>query len=356
MTWLITGGAGFIGSNLVRAQVAAGRRVVNLDALTYAGNLQSLATAPSVIDHRDHVFVRGDIGDRALLDRLFDEHRPTAVLHLAAESHVDRSIVDAGAFVRTNVVGTYTLLEAATRYHRALGPTDAAGFRFVHVSTDEVYGSLGPDDPPFNEASPYRPSSPYAASKAASDHFARAFCKTHGLPVIVTHCSNNYGPYQFPEKLVPLMILNALARWPLPVYGDGRHVRDWLHVADHCEALALVAERGVPGETYDIGGGAERANLEVVHHVCDRLDALRPDGPPRRELIAFIGDRRGHDRRYAIDAGKITRELGWRPRHAFGEGLDRTIDWYVANPAWIESVQTGAYRAWIERHYRGLAP
>lgn len=348
-TWLVTGGAGFIGTNLVLALRAAGRRVVNLDALTYAGNRASLAALDG---DPDHVFVHGDINDVALVAELLATHRPAAILHLAAESHVDRSIADATRFIDTNVVGTWRLLEAATRYWRTLSGDAAARFRFVHVSTDEVYGSLGPTDPPFSESTPYAPNSPYAASKAASDHFVRAACKTFGLPVVTTHCSNNYGPWQFPEKLVPLVILNALERRPLPVYGDGLQVRDWLHVADHCEALALVVERGRPGEVYDIGGGAALTNLAVVERLCDLVDELAPSpGPSRRALITFVADRPGHDRRYAIDSARITAELGWRPRHDFARGLAETVRWYLDHGDWVASVRSGEYRRWIDAHY-----
>ena len=347
--WLVTGGAGFIGTSFVLAQRALGRRVVNLDALTYAGNRDNLAALDG---DPDHVFVHGDINDTELVARLLAEHAPAAIIHFAAESHVDRSIADAAAFIETNVVGTYRLLDQALRYWRALPPERAAAFRFVHVSTDEVYGSLGPADPPFSESTRYAPNSPYAASKAASDHFARAFHRTWGLPVVITHCSNNYGPWQFPEKLIPLMILHALERRPLPVYGDGLNVRDWLHVADHCEALALVAERGRAGEVYDIGGGVELTNLAVVERICDLVDALAPaPGVVRRDLMRFVADRPGHDRRYAIDSAKIRAELGWAPRHDFAAGLAETVRWYLAHGAWVEGVLSGEYRRWMHEHY-----
>jgi dTDP-glucose 4,6-dehydratase len=343
-TILVTGGAGFIGGCFVRRVVGEARyRVINLDRLTYAGNLDSLE---AVRDHPGHQFVQGDIQDRALLDRLFREHRPSAVVHFAAESHVDRSIDGPRAFLETNVVGTFELLVAARAYREALEGPARDAFRFLHVSTDEVYGSLGADDPSFCESTAYDPHSPYSASKAASDHFARAFYHTYGLPVLVTNCSNNYGPFQFPEKLIPLMILNALEGKPLPVYGDGRNVRDWLHVDDHCQALERVLEAGRPGQTYVIGGHGERTNLEVVHAICDLVDELRPGLPhaPCRGLIRFVTDRPGHDRRYAIDPSKIAGELGWRPRQSFEEGLRETVRWYLDHSRWVERVTSGTYR------------
>jgi dTDP-glucose 4,6-dehydratase len=351
-TILVTGGAGFIGGCFVRQAIAGRRaRVVNLDALTYAGNLDSITAALDDPDH--HTFVKGDIRDRPLLDCLFREHRPDAVVHFAAESHVDRSIDGPRAFVDTNVVGTAELLAAARAHWDALDPAARDGFRFLHVSTDEVYGSLGPDGR-FTESSPYDPHSPYSASKAASDHFARAYFHTYGLPTIVTNCSNNYGPYQFPEKLIPLMILNALEGKPLPVYGDGGNVRDWLYVEDHCRALWLALEAGRPGETYNIGGDGERTNLQVVRAICAAVDELRPDraqGPSER-LITFVPDRPGHDRRYAIDSTKARRELGWRPEVVdFEAGLRRTVRWYLDNPKWVEGVTSGSYR----RERLGLA-
>ena len=346
---LVTGGAGFIGANFVLAWRAAGDEpVVNLDALTYAGNLASLA--PLAGDAR-HVFVRGDIADRALVDCLLAEHRPRAVVHFAAESHVDRSIHGPAAFVQTNVIGTFTLLEAVRGYWGALEGDAKAAFRFLHVSTDEVYGSLGPGDPPFSETTAYAPNSPYSASKAASDHLVRAYHHTYGLPTLTTNCSNNYGPLQFPEKLVPLMIANALEGKPLPVYGDGRQVRDWLYVADHCEAIGTVLARGRPGETYNIGGSSERANIDVVHALCDTLQRLKPREGGYRGLIQHVTDRPGHDRRYAIDARKIARELGWKPRETFETGLERTIRWYLDNPMWIAVVKSGAYREWVDLNY-----
>lgn len=342
-TILVTGGAGFIGGCFVRMLVEPGStRVVNLDKLTYAANLDSLV---SVRTNPSHVFVQGDICDRPLLDSLFRTHRPGAVVHFAAESHVDRSIDGPRQFVETNVLGTFELLDAARLYWTDLDGPAKETFRFLHISTDEVYGSLGPADPAFCESTPYDPHSPYSASKAASDHFARAYYDTYGLPTIVTNCSNNYGPYQFPEKLIPLMILNALAGKPLPVYGDGSNVRDWLFVEDHCEALHRVLEAGRPGQTYTIGGRSERTNLEVVQTICDLVDELRPGLPhsPCRSLIKFVTDRPGHDRRYAIDTTKISRELGWKPRQDFTSGLRRTVSWYLNNPAWIERIASGAY-------------
>jgi dTDP-glucose 4,6-dehydratase len=341
-TWLVTGGAGFIGGNFVLQAVADGIRVVNLDALTYAGNLDTLA---SLADHPGHVFVQGDIGDRALLDRLLAEHRPDAVVHFAAESHVDRSIDGPAAFVQTNVVGTLVLLEAARDYWQALDGAARPRFRFLHVSTDEVYGSLGAEGR-FTEATPYAPNSPYSASKAASDHLVRAFHHTFGLPVLTTNCSNNYGPWQFPEKLIPLVIQRALAGEPLPVYGDGRNVRDWLFVGDHCAAIRRVLDAGRIGETYNVGGDAERENLQVVHAICQLLDARSPlsGGRPHAELITFVRDRPGHDRRYAIDAGKLQRELGWRPTVDFEAGIARTVDWYLDHQPWVTRVLDGSYR------------
>jgi dTDP-glucose 4,6-dehydratase len=347
---LVTGGAGFIGSNFVLDWLAqGGEPVLNLDALTYAGNLRNLAAVARDPRHR---FVKGDIGDRALLDRLFAEHRPRAVVHFAAESHVDRSILGPGAFVKTNIEGTYTLLEAARAHWSALGGDDRARFRFLHVSTDEVYGSLGPGDPAFTETRAYEPNSPYSASKAASDHLVRAWHHTYGLPVLTTNCSNNYGPYQFPEKLIPLMIVNALAGKRLPIYGDGMNVRDWLYVGDHCAAIREVLERGRPGQTYNIGGWNEKPNREIVHTVCALLDELRPDpAGPRSRLIAFVPDRPGHDRRYAIDARKIEAELAWRPAETFETGIRKTVAWYLDHADWVAAVQSGSYRDWIEANY-----
>jgi dTDP-glucose 4,6-dehydratase len=346
---LVTGGAGFIGSNFVIDWLAAsGEAVVNLDKLTYAGNLANLA---SLAGDQRHAFVRGDITDRELLDRLFAAHRPRAVVHFAAESHVDRSIHEPAAFVRTNVVGTFELLEAARSYWQGLGPDGKDAFRFLHVSTDEVYGSLGESDPAFTETTPYAPNSPYSASKAGSDHLVRAYHHTYGLPVITTNCSNNYGPYQFPEKLIPLMIANALEGNALPVYGDGRQVRDWLYVGDHCEAIRVALARGTPGETYNVGGNAERHNIDVVHALCDTLQSLRPREGGYRALVTSVADRPGHDRRYAIDAAKIRASLGWVPRETFETGLARTVRWYLDNAQWVAQVKSGEYRQWLETNY-----
>jgi len=345
-TWMVTGGAGFIGGNFVLDAVRDGIRVVNLDALTYAGNLDTLS---GLKGHPGHVFVHGDIGDRDLVARLLAEHRPDAVVNFAAESHVDRSIDGPAAFVQTNVVGTLALLEAVRDHWKSL-EGDAQGaarqdFRFLHVSTDEVYGSLG-DTGKFTEATPYAPNSPYSASKAASDHLVRAFHHTYGLPVLTTNCSNNYGPYQFPEKLIPLVVAKAIAGEPLPIYGDGKNVRDWLYVGDHCAAIRAVLERGRVGETYNVGGDAERQNLEVVNTICALLDERRPreDGAPRASQITFVKDRPGHDRRYAIDAGKLKSELGWMPAHSFEQGIADTVDWYLGNQAWVQRVLDGSYR------------
>ena len=347
---LVTGGAGFIGSNFVLDWLArSDEPVLNLDALTYAGNTENLASLEG--DSR-HVFVRGDICDRPLLDRLLAEHRPRAIVHFAAESHVDRSIHGPAEFIRTNVQGTFTLLEAARASWAARPAGEKAAFRFLHVSTDEVYGSLGRADPAFRESDTYEPNSPYSASKAASDHLVRAWHHTYGLPVLTTNCSNNYGPFHFPEKLIPLMIVNALAGKPLPVYGDGQQVRDWLYVKDHCAAIREVLARGRIGETYNVGGWNEKPNLEIVHAVCALLDELkpRPDGP-YAGLVTHVTDRPGHDRRYAIDASKIERELGWRPAETFESGLRKTVAWYLDHGAWVERVQTGAYRDWVSKHY-----
>lgn len=353
---LITGGAGFIGSAVIRYLIQeTDYEVVNFDALTYAGNLGSVA---EVADDPRYRFVHGDIRDRELLERVFREHRPGAVMHLAAESHVDRSIHGPAAFIETNIVGTYQLLEAARAYWQDLPDAERERFRFHHVSTDEVYGSLGKEGK-FTESTPYRPNSPYSASKASSDHLVRAWHHTYGLPVVTSNCSNNYGPYQFPEKLIPLMILNALDGKPLPVYGTGENVRDWLYVEDHARALRLVLERGTVGETYNIGGLAERSNLEVVRTICAILDRLRPDpAGPYERLITFVEDRPGHDLRYAIDPGKVERELGWRPRESFDSGLEKTVRWYLDNPGWVEDVRTGAYREWLKTNYhdRRVAP
>jgi dTDP-glucose 4,6-dehydratase len=351
---LVTGGAGFIGVNFVRDWLAAiGEPVVNLDALTYAGNLASLG---DVMDDARHVFVRGDICDRALVDRLIATHRPRAIVHFAAESHVDRSIHGPGAFVRTNVEGTFTLLEAARAHWNTLPAGEREAFRFLQVSTDEVYGSLGPSDPAFSERNAYEPNSPYSASKAGSDHLVRAWHHTYGLPVLTTNCSNNYGPYQFPEKLIPLVIVNALAGKPLPIYGDGMNVRDWLYVGDHCSGIRAVLERGRVGETYNIGGWNEMPNIEIVRTICRLLDELRPDpAGPHERLITFVKDRPGHDRRYAIDASKIHRELGWKPEQTFTSGIRKTVQWYLHHADWVAQVQDGSYRDWISAHYGSSA-
>ncbi|MBL8340581.1 MAG: dTDP-glucose 4,6-dehydratase [Rubrivivax sp.] len=355
MTLLVTGGAGFIGSNFVldwfaQPGDAGAERIVNLDALTYAGNLRNLAALAG--DAR-HVFVRGDIRDRALVDRLLAEHRPRAIVHFAAESHVDRSILGPAAFVQTNVEGTFTLLEAARVHLQSLALAERGAFRFLHVSTDEVYGSLAPGAPAFTEAHPFEPNSPYSASKAASDHLVRAWFHTYGLPVLTSNCSNNYGPYQFPEKLIPLMIVNALAGKPLPVYGDGLQVRDWLYVGDHCTALRAVLARGRPGETYNIGGWNEQPNIEIVRTLCALLDELRPGAAGSCvRLITHVKDRPGHDRRYAVDARKIERELGWRPAETFTTGIRKTVRWYLDHAAWVADVQSGAYRDWVAANYQ----
>jgi dTDP-glucose 4,6-dehydratase len=339
--YLVTGGAGFIGSALVRQLIGeTDATVVNVDKLTYAGNLESLGTARQ---HPRHRFLQVDICDAAAIRGLFEEHRPDGVFHLAAESHVDRSIDGPGEFIQTNVVGSYTMLAEALRYWRTLTPEAAAQFRYLHVSTDEVYGSLG-EEGLFHEETPYDPSSPYSASKAASDHLARAWQRTYGLPVLVTNCSNNYGPCHFPEKLIPLTIQKALAGEALPVYGRGENVRDWLYVDDHVRALRLVMERGTPGRTYNVGGGNERTNIAVVRQICALLDELRPDGAPRERLITFVTDRPGHDLRYAIDATRLRTELGWQPREDFDSGLRRTVEWYLDNQPWVERVMSGAYR------------
>ena len=347
---LVTGGAGFIGSNFVLQWLkSAGSPVVNLDLLTYAGNLGNLA---SIEGDPRHIFIQGDICNQELVGSLLEKHRPGAIVHFAAESHVDRSIVSPDAFLQTNVHGTVALLNQARRYWTGLTGSDRANFRFLHVSTDEVYGSLGADDPAFSETTPYAPNSPYAASKAASDHLVRAYHHTFGLPTLTTNCSNNYGPFQFPEKLIPLMILNALEGKPLPVYGDGKNVRDWLFVEDHCSAIRTVLERGRVGETYNIGGNSERANIDVVNTICELVDELRPDkAEPARRLITYVQDRPGHDRRYAINCTKLTGELGWKPSEQFESGLRKTVSWYLENTDWINNVRTGAYRDWIAKNY-----
>ncbi|GAA6117976.1 dTDP-glucose 4,6-dehydratase [Acidovorax sp. FG27] len=348
---LVTGGAGFIGANFVLDWLAAhDEPVVNLDKLTYAGNLQTLASLQS--DPR-HVFVQGDIGDVALVGRLLAEHRPRAVINFAAESHVDRSIHGPGEFIQTNVVGTFHLLESVRAFWQGLPGEEKSAFRLLHVSTDEVYGTLSADAPAFTEHHAYEPNSPYSASKAASDHLVRAWHHTYGLPVLTTNCSNNYGPYHFPEKLIPLMIVNALAGKPLPVYGDGMQVRDWLYVKDHCSAIRRVLAAGVVGETYNVGGWNEKPNIEIVHTVCALLDEMspRPDGKPYKDQITYVTDRPGHDRRYAIDARKLERELGWKPAETFETGIRKTVEWYLTHRDWVSDVQSGAYREWVEKQY-----
>jgi dTDP-glucose 4,6-dehydratase len=348
---LVTGGAGFIGSNFILDWMAAGLGpVVNLDALTYAGNPENLR---AIQDHPGYAFSHGNICDTELVARLFNEHRPRAIVHFAAESHVDRSILGPEAFLRTNIDGTFTLLKAARQYYDSLTGAERERFRFLHVSTDEVYGTLAPDDPAFHEDTPYAPNSPYAASKAASDHLVRAWVHTYGLPAIITNCSNNYGPYQFPEKLIPLMIANALAGKPLPVYGDGLQIRDWLYVGDHASALRTVLERGRIGETYNVGGGNQRTNLEVVTTLCSLLDELVPESDfcPHIQLKKYVTDRPGHDRRYAIDARKLESELAWRAQESFETGLRKTVQWYLANSAWVQNVISGAYQQWLDKNY-----
>jgi dTDP-glucose 4,6-dehydratase len=350
MTVLVTGGAGFIGSNFILDWFAHSEEtLVNLDKLTYSGNLASIE---GLKGNPAHVFVHGDIGDRGRVRRLLERHAPRAIVHLAAESHVDRSIRGPADFIQTNVVGTSSLLEETRAWWQRLAREKREAFRFLQVSTDEVYGSLGPRDPAFTESTPFAPNSPYAASKAASDHLVRAYHHTYGLPTLTVNCSNNYGPRQFPEKLIPLIIHNALAGKPLPVYGDGENVRDWLYVRDHCAALRRVLDKGTPGEVYNIGGSNEQTNIAVVIGICTILDELQPRAAGRyEELIEFVRDRPGHDRRYAIDSGKITRELGWKPKENFASGLRRTVVWYLDNHAWIESVQSGEYRRWLELNY-----
>lgn len=348
---LVTGGAGFIGSNFVIDWLAQNQEaVLNVDKLTYAGNLANLAL---LLDDPRHVFTRTDICDGAEIARLLARHRPRAIVHFAAESHVDRSIEGPDAFVRTNINGTFSLLEAARGYWNELDAEAKAAFRFLHVSTDEVYGSLEPDDPPFTETTPYQPNSPYSASKAASDHLVRSYHHTYGLPTLTTNCSNNYGPYHFPEKLIPLVITRALAGAELPIYGDGRQIRDWLYVGDHCAAIRRVLETGQAGETYNIGGWNEKTNLEVVETLCAMLDRLAPkrEGGSYRSQIRFVKDRPGHDRRYAIDARKIERELGWKPEQTFESGIERTVAWYLAHQDWVADVQSGDYLSWLETNY-----
>lgn len=351
MTILVSGGAGFIGGNFVLDWLRRGdETVINLDKLTYAGNLDTLRGLNG--DNR-HVFVHGDIGDRRLVDALLATHKPRAVINFAAESHVDRSIHGPGDFIQTNVVGTFNLLEAVRGYWDGLPGDEKPAFRFLHVSTDEVYGTLSKDDAPFNELNRYEPNSPYSASKAASDHLVRAWHHTYGLPVLTTNCSNNYGPYHFPEKLIPLVILNALSGKNLPIYGDGQQIRDWLYVRDHCSAIRRVLEAGRVGETYNVGGWNEKPNLDVVHTICAILDELRPktDSTRYRDQIAFVKDRPGHDRRYAIDARKLERELGWKPEETFETGIRKTIEWYLGNQDWVRNVTSGAYREWVGKQY-----
>lgn len=348
---LVTGGAGFIGANFVLDWLAqADEAVVNLDKLTYAGNLENLA---SLKDDPRHVFVQGDINDRALVAKLLAAHRPRAIVHFAAESHVDRSINGPGEFIQTNINGTFSLLEEARAWWQSLPEAEKAAFRFLHVSTDEVYGSLGPDDAPFTETTAFAPNSPYSASKAASDHLVRAYHHTYGLPTLTTNCSNNYGAFQFPEKLIPLILLNALNGKPLPIYGDGLNVRDWLYVGDHCSAIRTVLAAGRPGETYNIGGWNEKTNLDVVRTLCAMLDGLKPaaDGRPYAALITYVKDRPGHDRRYAIDARKIERELGWKPAETFDTGIRKTVAWYLDHLAWVEHVVSGEYQNWLATNY-----
>ena len=347
---LVTGGAGFIGSNFVLQQMQdESASLVNLDKLTYAGNPHNLA---SIAGNRRYEFVHADICERSQVSQILAMHQPVAIVHFAAESHVDRSIHGPDDFVRTNIDGTFALLEETRAYWSALSDDARKNFRFLHVSTDEVYGSLGPDDPPFSETTPYAPNSPYAASKAASDHLVRAYHHTYGLPTLTTNCSNNYGRFQFPEKLIPLMILNALDGKPLPVYGDGKNVRDWLYVEDHCDAIATVLRGGRPGQTYNVGGWNEKPNIEIVETICDLVDQMAPRlAKPRRELITYVKDRPGHDRRYAMDARKIEGELGWKPRETFDSGIRKTVRWYLENEEWVRGVTSGRYREWIAMHY-----
>ncbi len=350
---LVTGGAGFIGSNFVRYLLEAEPQVqvVNLDALTYAGSLENLKDLPGA---ERHTFVHGDICDRELVPSLLRRYRIDTVVHFAAESHVDRSILGPEPFIQTNVFGAFNLLEAARQVWLTEKLLPLEQVRFHHVSTDEVYGTLKPDDPPFAETTPYAPNSPYAASKAASDHLARSYCHTYGLPVTISNCSNNYGPRQFPEKLIPLVILNALSGKPLPVYGDGRQIRDWLYVADHCEAIYLILKRGAPGETYNIGGDNQPSNLTIVETVCDLLDEIQPQAESRRRLIQFVADRPGHDRRYAMNISKIERELGWKPRRRLTDGLRETVLWFIKNPQWVEAIQKQReYQSWLSKNYEG---
>ena len=345
----VTGGAGFIGSNFVLDWLASDREpILNFDKLTYAGNLNNLV---SLAEDARHIFVQGDICDSAQVLALFQQHRPRAIVHFAAESHVDRSIHGPGEFINTNINGTFALLEAARAYWSQMAAEEKSAFRFLHISTDEVYGTLGPNDPPFTETTTYAPNSPYSASKAASDHLVRSYYHTYGLPVLTTNCSNNYGPYHFPEKLIPLIISNALSGKPLPIYGDGMQVRDWLYVSDHCAAIRRVLADGVPGEVYNVGGWNEMANIDVVHTLCDILDREAPKTGSYRDQITFVTDRPGHDRRYAIDASKLERELGWKPAETFESGIRKTVQWYLANQEWVANVQSGAYKTWVNKNY-----
>lgn len=351
MSIMITGGAGFIGSNYILEWFKTCHEpLINLDCLSYAGNLENLS---SLIGSDTYRFVQGDINNFTLLQKLLKEHRPRAIIHLAAESHVDRSISGPAKFVETNILGTFTLLEAARAYWSEMAPTDQSEFRFLHVSTDEVYGSLKPNDPEFTEHHPYSPNSPYSASKASSDHLVRAYHHTYGLPTLITNCSNNYGPFQFPEKFIPLLISNALSHMSLPIYGDGRQIRDWLYVGDHCSAIRRVLDGGVPGETYNIGGLTEKANIEIAERLCEVLDGTTPrsDGKYYNDLITHVKDRPGHDRRYAVNADKIRKKLNWEPSESFDTGLIKTVNWYLTNPGWLERVVSGEYRNWLERQY-----
>lgn len=350
-TFLVTGGAGFIGSCFVLRQVQAGMKVINLDKLTYSGNLENLE---KIQNDRNHVFVRGDIGDETLVRDLLEKYRPDAVINFAAESHVDRSILDPDVFVKTNVLGTEILLRVVKDWWKELDGDKKNRFRFHHISTDEVFGTLSMDDPAFTEETPFAPNSPYSASKASSDHFVRAYHETYGLPTVITNCSNNYGPRQFPEKLIPLMTLNSLAGKPLPIYGTGENIRDWLHVEDHCNAIYEVLTKGRVGQTYNIGGRAERNNLFIVNKICEILDEIKPrsDGKSYKEQITFVKDRLGHDLRYAINCSKIEKELGWKPKHKFEDGLRETIQWYLNNEDWVKNIQSGEYQKWIEKNYK----
>ena len=350
-TFLVTGGAGFIGSCFVLRQVQAGMKVINLDKLTYSGNLENLE---KIQNDRNHVFVRGDIGDETLVRDLLEKYRPDAVINFAAESHVDRSILDPDVFVKTNVLGTEILLRVVKDWWKELDGDKKNRFRFHHISTDEVFGTLSMDDPAFTEETPFAPNSPYSASKASSDHFVRAYHETYGLPTVITNCCNNYGPRQFPEKLIPLMTLNSLAGKPLPIYGTGENIRDWLHVEDHCNAIYEVLTKGRVGQTYNIGGRAERNNLFIVNKICEILDEIKPrsDGKSYKEQITFVKDRLGHDLRYAINCSKIEKELGWKPKHKFEDGLKDTIQWYLNNEDWVKNIQSGEYQKWIEKNYK----